>query len=73
MTKKQPAHPIPGYREKPPVEGVSALTWIATHAMAGELAAQSGETGEWKEGSYGVLAERCYDIAEAMIEEEAKR
>lgn len=53
--------------------GMSLRDYFAGQALAGELAAQSSETGEWASVNFRSLAERSYAIADAMLAEREKR
>lgn len=66
---------LPNGQVAPQVEGMSLLCWFAGQALAGELAAQSAETGEWRptQGGFEKLAARCYLIADAMLAQRAER
>jgi hypothetical protein len=52
--------------------GMTLRDWFAGRALEGDLAAQNEATGEWLNRSAGLLASRCYLIADAMLAERAK-
>jgi hypothetical protein len=46
--------------------------WFAGQALAGELAAQTEQSGQWTETYFPKLAEQMYQIADAMLKERSK-
>ena len=53
-------------------KGMTLLDHMAGKALEGELAAQCSETGEWLDGYFDKLADRCYLIAVEMLKARKK-
>ena len=54
------------------LESATLRDWFAGQALAGELASQSKDCGEWSPNFFNVLSERCFEIADAMLKEREK-
>jgi len=77
MTTKAPAHPIPGYREQPPVRGMSLLDHFAGEILGGMAAPLVQVMLEGKDTPSQEAMEQLiafsYDLAEGMMVERKKR
>ena len=49
--------------------GMTLRDYFAGQALAGELASQGSDTGEWPDNHADDLAKRCYFLADAMLKE----
>jgi len=52
--------------------GMTLRDWFAGQALAGELAAQTEQSGQWTETYFPKLAEQMFQIADAMLKERSK-
>ena len=52
--------------------GLTKRELVAFMAMQGELSCQSAENGVWTIDRFDVLKERCFTIADAMLDEVKK-
>jgi len=71
MARNDYAFPLFGKYEDVGYEvqsGMSLRDWFAGMALVGELSAQSQENGEYLESDFIHLADRCYSVADRMME-----
>ena len=52
--------------------GMTLRDYFAAQALAGELASQGPDTGEWPDNHAEDLAKRCYLLADAMLKARAE-